>query len=47
MSYGHPHDEPRHERSPYAARVRAMEALLVEKDVLTEAEIQDLSLIHI
>ncbi|CAN5168061.1 nitrile hydratase subunit alpha [soil metagenome] len=41
MSYGHPHDEPRHERSPYAARVRAMEALLVEKDVLTEAEIQD------
>lgn len=41
MSYGHPHDEPRHERSPYAARVRAMEALLVEKGVLTEAEIQD------
>ena len=27
--------------SPLAARVRAMEALLVEKGVVTEAEIQD------
>jgi len=41
MSDGHPHAELRHERSPYASRVRAMETLLVEKGVLTEAEIQD------
>lgn len=44
MSHGHDHH---HEAvsggatSPLAARVRAMEALLVEKGVLTEAEIQD------
>ena len=41
MSEVHPHEEVRPERSPYAARIRAMEALLVEKSVLTEAEIQD------
>ena len=41
MSHGHPHDEPRHERSPYAARVWAMEGLLVQKGILSEAEIQD------
>ena len=41
MSDDHPHAELRHGRSPYASRVRAMEALLVQKGVLTEAEIQD------
>lgn len=41
MSDGHSHEETKHKRSPYAARIRAMEALLVEKGVLTEAEIQD------
>jgi len=41
------HDDHHHETkpesatSPLAARVRAMEALLVEKGVVTEAEIQD------
>jgi nitrile hydratase len=37
----HPHEEVRHENSPYAARIRAIEALLLEKGVLTEPEIQD------
>ena len=41
MSDGHHHGETMHERSPYASRIRAMEALLVEKGVLTEPEIQD------
>ncbi len=43
MSHGHDHPETATERatSPLAARVRAMEALLVEKGVVTEAEIQD------
>jgi nitrile hydratase len=41
MSEGHPHEEIRHESSPYAARIRAIEALLLEKGVLTEPEIQD------
>jgi len=41
MSDGHPHEEVPQERSPYAARIRAMEDLLVGKGVLTEAEIQD------
>jgi nitrile hydratase subunit alpha len=41
MSEGHPHEEVRHESSPYAARIRAIEALLLEKGVLTEPEIQD------
>jgi nitrile hydratase subunit alpha len=35
----HPHEETT--RSPYAARIRAIEALLLEKDVLTEPEVQD------
>jgi nitrile hydratase len=41
VSHGHPHEEVRHEGSPYAARIRAIEALLLEKGVLTEPEIQD------
>ena len=41
MSEGHPHEEVSHESSPYAARIRAIEALLLEKGVLTEPEIQD------
>ncbi|MBA3424894.1 MAG: nitrile hydratase subunit alpha [Rubrobacteraceae bacterium] len=40
-THSHPHKEVQHERSPYASHVRAMEALLVEKGVLTEPEIQD------
>ena len=39
MSDHHPHEETT--RSPYAARIRAIEALLLEKDVLTEPEVQD------
>ena len=35
----HPHEETT--TSPYAARIRAIEALLLEKDVLTEPEVQD------
>ena len=42
MSQDHPHEgSPGGATSPLAARVRAMEALLVEKGVITEAEIQD------
>jgi len=41
VSHGHPHEEVRHESSPYAARIRAIEVLLLEKGVLTEPEIQD------
>ena len=43
MSHGHDHSETTSETatSPLAARVRAMEALLIEKGVVTEAEIQD------
>ena len=37
----HPHEEVGHESSPYAARIRAIEALLLEKGVLTEPEVQD------
>ena len=39
----HPHAEtsPGRTASPYAARIRAIEALLVEKGVLTEPEVQD------
>ncbi len=42
MSHDH-HDEtaPQSATSPLAARIRAMEALLIEKGVVTEAEIQD------
>jgi nitrile hydratase subunit alpha len=39
VSHGHAHEEV--QSSPYAARIRAIEALLLEKKVLTEAEIQD------
>ncbi|HEX2181747.1 MAG TPA: nitrile hydratase subunit alpha [Rubrobacteraceae bacterium] len=42
MSHGHPHYEAgRQTISPYAHRIRAIEALLVERGVLTEPEIQD------
>jgi nitrile hydratase len=42
MSHGHEHEAVSGgATSPLAARVRAMEALLVEKGVVTEAEIQD------
>src|ERR1044072_8769185 len=37
----HSHETLRDESSPYAARIRAIEALLLEKGVLTEAEVQD------
>lgn len=40
-AHDHPHEEARQGSSTYAARIRAIEALLVEKDMLTEAEIQD------
>jgi nitrile hydratase len=39
VSDNHQHEETT--RSPYAARIRAIEALLLEKDVLTEPEVQD------
>jgi nitrile hydratase len=42
VSHGHPHHEAgRQTISPYAHRIRAIEALLVERGVLTEPEIQD------
>ena len=41
MSGGHTHEEATHESSPYAARIRAIEALLVERDVLTAEEVRD------
>ena len=42
MSHGHPHHEAGQQPiSPYAHRIRAIEALLVERGVLTEPEIQD------
>jgi nitrile hydratase subunit alpha len=43
MSHGHEHPETTSgtATSPLAARVRAMEMLLIEKGVVTEAEIQD------
>jgi len=37
----HPHEEAGRTTSPYAARIRAIEALLLEKGVLTEPEVQD------
>src|SRR3712207_3777078 len=40
-AHDHPHVETPHKSSPYASRIRAIEALLVEKDILTEPEIQD------
>ena len=41
MSHAHDAPPPGGATSPLAARVRAMEQLLVEKGVLTEAQIQD------
>jgi len=41
MSDHHPHEETGSTTSPYAARIRAIEALLLEKGVLTEPEVQD------
>jgi nitrile hydratase subunit alpha len=41
MSDDHPHAEAAGTTSPYAARIRAIEALLLEKGVLTEPEVQD------
>jgi nitrile hydratase subunit alpha len=41
VSHGHPHQAIQYEGSPYAARIRAIETLLLEKGVLTEPEIQD------
>jgi nitrile hydratase len=42
-AHDHPHEEAGSGRtmSPYAARIQAIERLLLEKSVLTEAEIQD------
>jgi nitrile hydratase subunit alpha len=36
----HPHDEPRHERSPWASRIRAIEELLEERGVLSRGEVE-------
>jgi nitrile hydratase subunit alpha len=41
VSDHHSHGEARGTTSPYAARIRAIEALLLEKGVLTEPEVQD------
>ena len=41
MSDHPPHEETLRTTSPYAARIRAIETLLLEKDVLTESEVQD------
>jgi nitrile hydratase subunit alpha len=37
----HSHEEPGGTTSPYASRIRAIEALLLEKGILTEPEVQD------
>ena len=36
--HDHPHEEPQHASSPWAARIRAVEELLVEKGVITKEE---------
>jgi nitrile hydratase subunit alpha len=41
VSDHHSHEETGGTTSPYAARIRAIEALLLEKGVLTEPEVQD------
>jgi len=41
LSGHHPHEDAGRTTSPYAARIRAIEALLLEKGVLTEPEVQD------
>ncbi|MDP9487210.1 MAG: nitrile hydratase subunit alpha [Actinomycetota bacterium] len=38
--HGHPHEDPKHETSPWAARIRAVEELLAEKGVLTHEEVE-------
>ncbi len=38
--YEHTHEEPQNERSPWAARIRAVEELLVEKGVFTKEEVK-------
>ena len=38
--HDHSHGEPRHESSPWAARIRAVEELLVEKGVFTKEEVK-------
>jgi nitrile hydratase len=38
--HNHPHEEPQHQRSPWAARIRAVEELLVEKGVFTREEVK-------
>lgn len=38
--HDHPHEELRRERSPWAARIRAVEELLVERGVLTREEVR-------
>jgi nitrile hydratase subunit alpha len=41
VSDQHSHEEQGGTTSPYAARIRAIEALLLEKGILTEPEVQD------
>ena len=41
MSGHHAHEATAGTTSPYAARIRAIEALLLEKGILTEPEVQD------
>ena len=38
--HDHPHEEPQHERSPWAARIRAIEELLEERGVFTKEEVE-------
>jgi nitrile hydratase subunit alpha len=38
--HDHPHEEPQHERSPWAARIWAIEELLVEEGVFTKEEVK-------
>jgi nitrile hydratase subunit alpha len=38
--HDHPHEEPQHERSPWAARIRAIEELLLEEGVFTKEEVK-------
>ena len=38
--HDHPHEEPQHERSPWAARIRAIEELLEERGVFSREEVK-------
>jgi nitrile hydratase len=38
--HDHSHEEPQHQRSPWAARIRAVEELLIEKGVFTREEVK-------